>query len=126
MNKKVILMAASLCLSVPSMAFAESGKVCPTQDKKAHNKHHNIEKMDLNKDAKVSFSEFKKSHSDHLKKKFERMDANGDGFISKEDKQARHEKRASKFFDGADSNHDGILSKQEFIKAKKQYKHTKH
>jgi len=128
MKRTSLSIIAALCLSVPALALAEVGKTCSSKEKKACKY---VEKMDANKDGKVSFEEFKAARQAHAKKKFEHLDSNGDGFISKDDKRSKHKKRAAKFFDIADSNHDGMLSKEEFIAAKKHHKrsddhHDKH
>ncbi|MDX8395820.1 MAG: EF-hand domain-containing protein, partial [Mariprofundaceae bacterium] len=118
MKRKSLSNIAALCLSVPAMAFAEEGKVCPTKAKKECNY---IEKMDANKDGKVSFEEFKEARQAYAKKKFDRMDSNGDGFISKDDKKRAYKHHAGTFFDAADSNKDGLLSKEEFKAAKQHH-----
>jgi Ca2+-binding EF-hand superfamily protein len=128
MKRTSLSIIAVLCLSVPALALAEAGKTCSGKEKKACKY---VEKMDVNKDGKVSFEEFKAARQAHAKKKFEHLDSNGDGFISKDDKRSKHKKRAAKFFDMADSNHDGMLSKEEFTAAKKHHKrsgsdHDKH
>jgi len=119
MKHTSLSIVAALCLSVPVMAYAEEGKVCPTKAKKECNY---IEKMDANKDGKVSFEEFKEARNTYAKKKFDRMDTNGDGFITKDDKKAGYKHHAGKFFDKADSNKDGLLSKEEFMAAKRHHK----
>jgi len=119
MKHTSLSIVAALCLSVPAMAYAEEGKVCPTKAKKECNY---IEQMDANKDGKVSFEEFKEARKAYAKKKFDRMDVNGDGFITKDDKKVSYKHSASKFFDKADSNKDGLLSKEEFMAAKKHHR----
>ncbi|MDQ6997149.1 MAG: EF-hand domain-containing protein [Mariprofundus sp.] len=119
MKHTSLSIVAALCLSVPAMAYAEEGKVCPTKAKKACNY---IENMDANKDGKVSFGEFKEARNAYAQKKFDRMDTNGDGFIGKDDKKMAYKYHAGKFFDKADSNKDGLLSKEEFMAAKKHHR----
>lgn len=50
-----------------------------------------IEKVDTNKDGKVSRAEFDAAHPDKADK-FAAIDANGDGFIDKAEQEAHHAK----------------------------------
>lgn len=123
MKRTSLSIIAALCLSMPAIAFAETGKTCSSKEKKACKY---IENMDANKDGKVSFNEFKEARASSAKKKFDRLDRNGDGFISNEDKKSKFKKHAGQFFKMADSNNDGVLSKQEFMAAKKHHKRPPH
>ena len=123
MKRTLLSIIAALCLSVPAIALAETGKTCSGKGKKVCKY---IENMDANKDGRVSFDEFKEARTSSAKQKFDRLDRNGDGFISNEDKKLKHKKHAAHFFDMADSNKDGILSKKEFMAAKKHHKRPPH
>jgi len=119
MKRTALSIIAALCLSVPALALAEAGKTCSSKEKKTCKY---VEKMDANKDGKVSFDEFKAARSAYAREKFDRLDSNGDGFISNDDKRSKHKKYTGKFFDKADSNQDGMLSKEEFMASKKHHK----
>jgi len=128
MKRISLSIIAALCLAVPALALAETGKTCSGKEKKTCKY---VEKMDANKDGKVSFDEFKAGRLASAREKFDRLDSNSDGFISNDDKKSKYKKHAGKFFDKADSNQDGVLSKKEFMAAKKHHKrpdghHDKH
>ncbi len=49
-----------------------------------------IDKMDANKDGKVSLAEMKQMKDEHVEEHFKKADGNGDGFIDKAEMDAHH------------------------------------
>jgi uncharacterized low-complexity protein len=49
-----------------------------------------VEKMDANKDGKVSLAEMKQMKDAHVEEHFKKADSNGDGFIDKAEMDAHH------------------------------------
>jgi Ca2+-binding EF-hand superfamily protein len=83
-----------------------------------------LEKVDVNKDGKISFEEFiaipfvAKLPEERQHKMFERMDRNKDGFLTKEDRPPREEHPGPpplpELIKCGDTNGDGALSFEEF------------
>jgi len=112
----VLSLALLMFAATDAFAFCSKGN-CNYAGKK----QCSMDKMDVNKDSKVTFEEFKSAHDERMQQRFSRMDVNGDGAISEEDRQ----QRGARFFDAADTNKDGQLSKEEFTAAKKARKKGK-
>ncbi|MGN6519612.1 MAG: HvfA family oxazolone/thioamide-modified RiPP metallophore [Dokdonella sp.] len=60
-----------------------------------------IEKMDSNKDGKVSMDEMKAMKTAHLEEHFKEADTNGDGFIDKAEMDAHHAAMKKKGHEGS-------------------------
>lgn len=87
MKKIMILTAAVFALqAVP--AFAEGG---PKDGPKHDRDGRFLEKVDANKDGKISLDEYLDIH----KARFAEMDANKDGFVTKEEGKAHHDAKKS-------------------------------
>ena len=106
----VLSLALLMFAATDAFAFCSKGN-----SNYAGKKQCSMDKMDANKDGKVTFDEFKAAHDERMQQRFSRMDADGDGVITEEDRQ----QRGARFFDAADTNKDGQLSKEEFTAAKK-------
>jgi Ca2+-binding EF-hand superfamily protein len=76
-----------------------------------------FERMDADKDAKVTAEEMKAFAA----KRFATRDLDGDGLVSRADREARrkakHEERQAKRFEALDTDGDGMISKAEFAAA---------
>ena len=81
---KLILVAASLCMTVP--AFANMGK------KMGDKVEHKMDKMDENNDGKVSAAE----HANGSRMMFEKMDTDKDGFLTTAELKAGFEHKKEK------------------------------
>lgn len=91
--KKPVLAALALCLfASPVLAEGHEGQG-PGGHKGPRGPEHFMEKVDANKDGKVSKEEWN-AKGDAM---FNESDTNKDGFISKEEAQAFHEKRMEKW-----------------------------
>ena len=118
----ILGMALVMFAAGDALAFCQYKGDCPYAKGNASGKRQmSMDKLDVNKDSKVTFEEFKSAHDERMQQRFSRMDVNGDGAISEEDRQ----QRGARFFDAADTNKDGQLSKEEFTAAKKARKKGK-
>ena len=72
-----------------------------------------IEKVDADKDGRISQAEFIAVHPDKAEQ-FAKMDANQDGFVDKADRELAGKQHRDDWFESADSNNDGSLSKAEY------------
>ena len=70
---------------------------------------HKIEKLDTNKDGKVSRDEMLSGATT----RFDQADSNKDGALSDAEKKAAHDKHAQERFTNKDKNNDGVLTKDE-------------
>ncbi len=93
MNNKWLLAAAVAALILPSEAMAKD-------DSSRHGRYkdHIMEKVDANKDGKISKDEFLAAHA----AKFDEMDTNKDGFLSEEERKAKREEHRSRMKDRAE------------------------
>ena len=86
MKKQVSYVLAAALLAAPTVAMADDHK---GKDHKA--KH--LEKVDTNKDGKISLDEFLAQKKEH----FTKVDVDADGFLTKEEMKAAHQKMKKKF-----------------------------
>lgn len=87
MKMKFVMLAAMLASGA---AFAEGDKKPGEGGKPRHHGPPPMEKLDTNKDGKVSFEEFKAgapkdAPAEKVEAKFKKLDANGDGSITKDE-----------------------------------------
>lgn len=90
--KKPVLAALALCLFA-SPVLAEGHEGGPGGHKGPRGPEHFMQKVDADKDGKVSKAEWN-AKGDTM---FNESDSNTDGFISKEEAQAFHAKRMEKW-----------------------------
>ena len=112
----VLSLALVMFAATDAFAFCSKGNSNHSDKKQC-----SMDKLDANRDGKVTFEEFKSAHDERMQQRFSRMDVNGDGVITEEDRQ----QRGARFFDTADTNKDGQLSKEEFTAARKAHKKGK-
>lgn len=99
--KKILMLTAAVFALQAMPALAESG----SKDGAKHDKDARfLEKVDTDKDGKISEAEYVNVH----KERFKEMDANKDGFVTKEEGKAHHEARKAEW-----------KKKREEMKAKK-------
>lgn len=118
-NSKVILVAAvTAAFAAPHLALADDGN---RRGGMGHGK--GFEKLDLNKDGKLTLDESLKNSAD----RFDKADTNGDGEISLEEMSQRIllrrvERRARRMMKRMDFNGDGKVTKDEIQgRAKKRF-----
>jgi Ca2+-binding EF-hand superfamily protein len=98
--KKIMMLTAAVFALQALPAFAESGPKGAKHDKDGRF----LEKVDANKDGKISQDEYLNVH----KERFTQMDANKDGFVTKEEGKAHHDAKKAEW-----------TKKREEMKAKK-------
>lgn len=74
--------------------------------------HEAMAKLDTNKDGRISREEAKADPK--FAERFDKMDINKDGYVDKADFQARMKQSRDQWFAAADTDKDGKLSKAEF------------
>jgi hypothetical protein len=72
-----------------------------------------IEKLDLDKDGKITREEFEAAGRERAEKAFTKLDTNSDGAISKDEFLASGPDRQAKAFERFDRNGDGVLTKED-------------
>ncbi|MDW9481148.1 hypothetical protein GOB57_21110 [Sinorhizobium meliloti] len=72
-----------------------------------------IEKIDVDKDGKVTREEFEAAARGRAERAFAKLDANGDGSVSQEEFLANGPERQAKAFDRFDRNDDGVLTEDD-------------
>lgn len=87
MNKSALIIAG---LFAAGITFAADGNKEKGGDKPRHHGPPPFEKMDADKDGKISMDEFKahapkEASPERIAGKFKKLDANGDGFIAKDE-----------------------------------------
>ena len=83
----------------------------PADSKHGDFSQHILERVDTDKDGKISKAEFDAEGS----KLFAKLDENGDGKIAQNEMPQRHwAKFGGQMFDRMDTNHDGQVTKAEF------------
>lgn len=91
MTRTLLLSAMSIAvLGLSAPAFADHHMDKKDMHKKMEK--HMMEKIDTNKDGKISKAEFDAHHEE----KFKKMDADGDGFVTKEEKKDAYKKMKEK------------------------------
>lgn len=88
---KLFLMAALM----GGVALSSTASIAGDHNMMKDHKGKMMEKIDANKDGKISKSEFMAMHAE----KFEKIDADKDGYISKEEKKAAHKDKMMKMKD---------------------------
>jgi hypothetical protein len=107
--KKAIVISILTALSGVAIAAAQPN------DKPAHEggcgkgRMHHFEKIDANKDGKVTRDEMLTGITTH----FDQADTNKDGTLSDAEQKAAHEKRSAGRFAKEDKNGDGVLTQDE-------------
>lgn len=140
--KKFILAATSVAVIAGGAFYAlaertEDGKKDP------HGKKHMLERLDANKDGKVTKDEFVAD----AEKRFSEIDADKDGNVTEEEMRAHHKAKREEFgqmregmkeemaarrdkhFEEMDANGDGSISKEEmdaFHESRKGGRGSKH
>ncbi len=74
--------------------------------------HDAMAKLDTNKDGRISREEAKADPK--FAERFDKMDVNKDGYVDKADFEARMKQSRDEWFTAADTDKDGKLSKAEF------------
>ncbi len=119
MNKTIILSSLLLGSTILLHSVVQADEI--KKEKPAKVKKGFLEKFDVDKDGKVSKTEFKR----YMEKRFQRMDADKDGIVSMDELQLHHRKQRNvgkkSKLTRLDSNGDGVVSKEEFLAPKIKY-----
>jgi hypothetical protein len=109
MNKSLILgITLAAATSLAGLAHAET----TAPEGKPRGKPA-IEKIDLDKDGKISREEFLSTGLERAENAFANLDTDGDGKISKEEFLAGKAEQQAQAFERLDRNGDGILTKED-------------
>jgi Ca2+-binding EF-hand superfamily protein len=109
--KKAIFVSLLTALAGSTVAYAEA-PAAPAQQTEAceHGpRAQRFEKLDINKDGRVSRDEMLGKATE----RFDRADANKDGSLTAEERAAAHKRFAEEHFKKADKNGDGALTADE-------------
>jgi hypothetical protein len=90
--KKLLMLTAAVFALQALPALAEEGAA-----KEGHKRGDFFEKVDTNKDGKISKAEFEASNKERGDKKFAEMDKDGDGNVTKEEGKAHHEAKKAEW-----------------------------
>lgn len=108
--KRTLITGLALAAATAFAGMAHAEK--PASEGKPHGRP-GIEKIDLDKDGKVTREEFEAAGRERAEKAFAKLDANGDGTITKEEFLAAKPDRQAKAFERFDRNGDGVLTKED-------------
>lgn len=109
--KKAVFVSLLTALAGSTVAYAEA-PAAPAQRTEAcehGSRAHRFDKLDSNKDGRVSRDEMLGKATE----RFDRADANKDGTLTTEERAAAHKRFAEEHFKKADKNGDGALTADE-------------
>lgn len=108
--KRTLITGLALAAATTFAGIAHAEKAAPEGKPQGR---PGIEKLDLDKDGKVTREEFEAAGRERAEKAFAKLDANGDASISKEEFLANGPERGAKAFERLDRNGDGVLTKED-------------
>jgi hypothetical protein len=113
MKKPVVTaLATGICLVLAGgLASADSDK--DHCGKRGHWGQRIMDKLDKNKDGKVTRKEFDEAREARRKARFARMDVNKDGHVTLDEYMNSRGKWGNRFFDRFDHNKDGVIDREE-------------
>ena len=108
--KRTLITGLALAAATTFAGIAHAEKAAPEGKSQGR---PGIEKLDLDKDGKITREEFDAAGRKRAEKAFAKLDANGDGAISKEEFLAKGPERGAKAFERFDRDGDGVLTKED-------------
>jgi len=113
MNKPVVTaLATGICLILAGGLVSADGDK-DRCDKGGHWGQRIMDKLDKDKDGKVTRKEFDEARAERRKARFEKMDTNKDGHVTLDEYMQSRGGYGDRFFDRFDRNKDGVIDREE-------------